>query len=992
MAMRRLLVTTFAAASLAALPSGCAKDTCLGGEKNCRVAAPCGKIAFSCDAADGAALQVFRLDSPTQRPQGTNALAVPGDVMLKNKYAQVVIADIGHRHYVDPNGGSILDLSATGNGQDGINQIIQGVGLLPRDAAYYTSLEIIDERPTRVAVQVKGTLDGQPNTIIATRYEMTPCDPGVRVRTEVLNASPDALPWALLDGYYWSADEPIPFAPGKGSGFAHPSFGLTSLDTVFRPFPYMAGTAHNGERAAFATASCTTSMLEGLHSDVISVVGTPRTLVPTRGLLTFDRFIGVADGRSTGAAADIALEVRRQVTGEKLATITGSIDRVGALRLDSERETSVIVSEGKLTDAVEARTPWAHAVPGTTGKFQVKVPAGKSYVVEVHSFGRKHVEKEFQVDGDRDVGAFTLPSTGVVNFEVRDQNMGGLDAEIFVVPADETTRERVQGSFHGQFDTCSPWLGPPPGASPACNRVLLRNGQGQAELPLGKFHLYAFHGPFWTLARRTEDIMPGTARYTFQLKPLALQPTGTLNADLHVHGAASFDSAIPDYDRVLSFSASDLEVIVSTDHDVIYSYDDVVKQLNLQGRMTAVTGLETTGHIPWLYVPGYGYPLVVGHFNFWPMTYNPTLSRNGVPEDELVEPGQLFDNVKAMEPTSVPPGTQLIELNHPWAPTYFGRDMGFARAIFMDLRQDLPKDDDGTNNGVYVRKPRGASFRNSDHHAQEVMNGSQNDALLQYRAFWWYVLNQGHLRTGTANSDSHSLTDNTAGMPRNVVWTSTAAGPGFDVVPFNTAIKQGRVLGTNGPIIEASITTPAGERPWSFEPIKPAAGAQVKVRVRSAPWIPVQEIRFVVNGKVVKTVPAAVPAAADPFGDGDLDRYEGQVPLDDLLTGVSGDAWLVIEAGRALATAADLGGGLDDGPDGMPDTTDNNGDGKIDQADVAKGATYGPLANPPAPSDTDVAWHYFKITDGYPFSFTNPFILDRNGNGLFDAPGVNGGR
>jgi hypothetical protein len=28
------------------------------------------------------------------------------------------------------------------------------------------------------------------------------------------------------------------------------------------------------------------------------------------------------------------------------------------------------------------------------------------------------------------------------------------------------------------------------------------------------------------------------------------------------------------------------------------------------------------------------------------------------------------------------------------------------------------------------------------------------------------------------------------------------------------------------------------------------------------------------------------------------------------------------------------------------------------------------------------------VTGGYPMSFTNPFILDRNGNGRFDAPGV----
>ncbi len=36
------------------------------------------------------------------------------------------------------------------------------------------------------------------------------------------------------------------------------------------------------------------------------------------------------------------------------------------------------------------------------------------------------------------------------------------------------------------------------------------------------------------------------------------------------------------------------------------------------------------------------------------------------------------------------------------------------------------------------------------------------------------MLNQGQLKTGTANSDSHSLTDNTVGMPRNVVYDATS--------------------------------------------------------------------------------------------------------------------------------------------------------------------------------------------------------------------------
>jgi hypothetical protein len=657
----------------------------------------------------------------------------------------------------------------------------------------------------------------------------------------------------------------------------------------------------------------------------------------------------------------------------------------------------VLISEGRLADDISLRTPWTQTVVSGTGTFQVRVPSGKNYVVEVHSFGRKQVEKEFtNVTGEVDLGTFTLPSTGVVTVNTVDGNsMMPVDAMVFVVPADEATRANTEGTFHGLMGKCAPWLGAPPGASPACNRILTFNGSAQqVEVPMGRYHFYGFHGPFWTLDRKTVDVGSGSIPpVVLSLRRTNVQPTGALSSDLHVHGAMSFDSSLPDLDRVQSFLASDMDVIIATDHDVVYDYASAAGQLNTTNRMSIVAGVETIGYIPWLKVPGYAFPLVVGHYNFWPLKYDPLLPRNGSPNDEFIEPGQLFDNALAMEPSSVPRGTQLRELNHPWAAAEFGRDMGFPRAIFMDLRKDLPSTDDNTNMGVYVRTPAGANFANNNHDAQEVMNGSQNDALLQYRAFWWYTLNQGQLKAGTANSDSHSLVDSIIGMPRTMVTAGTVPGPAFDVAKFNAAIRAGRLFGTNGPVIEATIETASGDQPYSFAPIRPQAGAKVKLKVSSAPWIPVMEIRFVVNGQVVKTLTPTSVAATDPFGSTDLVRYQGEVVLDELLAGVSGDAWLVIEAGNPLQLVGDLGGGLDDGPDGVPDTTDNNGDGKVDSADIeVEGDTYGPLKNPPLPAETAPDFHYMRIIEGYPFAFTNPFVIDRNADGVFTAPGVKGGR
>lgn len=988
--MKQLVLVVAGLAALAL--SGCQKEGCLGGEADCKVPPPCPKVAFTCDAALSDLLKVQRIDSVSQRPGGWNGLGTVDDVKLSNGFVDVVIANVGTQNYLDPNGGSILDLAPHGKNKDTVNDIFQVVGLLPRDAAFYTSIELIDERPARVAVQVKGTLDGIPSVPIITRYELTPCDRGVRARTEILNGSTNTQTWSMVDGFYWSGRESLPFAPVVGEGFVHSSFGLTTINGAYRLFPYFAAAGHSGddEISAISMTSCTEKALEGFHSDQISAAGLPRQVVPPRGSLIFERFFAVADSKGVEGAIDLALEVRKQVLGEQYVTLTGKVERLGGGTFDAEREASVLISEGTLTTELAKRIPWTQAVPKADGTFTARVPAGKAYVVEAHAFGRKQVEREYaSVSGDTDLGNFVLPATGTLSFRVEDNTRALIDAELFLIPVDDAEVAKVVGTLHGRFATCAPWLGSPAGASPACNRVLVHDGLATAEVPVGKFDIYAFHGPYWSLARQTVDVAGGPQSVTFSLRKLNLKPLDTVAADLHVHGAASFDSSIPDTDRVLSFAASDLDVVISTDHDVVQDYARIVRDLGLQDRLTTVVGLETTGHIPFLMVPGYGFPLVIGHYNMWPIKFDPSLPRNGGPFDERVEPGQLFERTKNLFSSA----ESFIELNHPWADPEFGRDLGFPRAIMLDLNKDLPATDDGTRQGFMRHLPKDSTFTNDAHHAQEVMNGTDNGLFLQYRAFWHYTLSQGLLKTGTANSDSHSLTDNTVGMPQNLVSTTTTPGAAFDVVAFNRALKEGHSQGTNGPVIEATIEDTASvPRSYSMTAFAPRAGATVKVKISSAPWVPVEEVRFLVNG-VVKKVITGLPLPADPFADtGSFVRYDGEVPLSELTAGVTGDAWLVVEAGRPLLLAGDLGGGLEGAKDGMPDTTDNDGNGVIDAADVKAGAKIGPLADPPKPKRGETGYDYAAVTNGYPLAFTNPFILDLNGDGAFTAPGVKGGQ
>lgn len=996
------------AAAIAAVAAtaftGCEEPGCLGGEEGCRVASPCQNVSFTCE---NGSVSVKTLTAQNVAPGGMDALGGEGDVLLENDHLQVVIAQLGNQNGVDPNGGTILDVTVKGKDGDGINSIAQTTGLLPRDALHFTKLEVIDESPNRVAVQVSGTLDGPEyqNTRVYTLYELRPCDRGLRIRTEVVNGWNQPQTWALSDVFYWQDREPISFSAGPGLGYTHPPLALTTANQAYRSFPFMAGATLVEPYTSYAHVACNVKTMEGLNNDFISLAGMPRAQINPREYQVFERLLIAEEGKDVASAANTAMDVRTQLWGEQFVTLSGKVERAGALKLDSARETMIVLFEGDLATPEDKRIPWTQVIPDATGHWSAKVPNGRTYLAQVYSFGRVRVEKDLgAIDGDTDVGTFVLPSTSRVTITVNDgPGMNPVTAEVYVIPVDAEARAEVEGTYAGHEWVsnpvkCAPWLGPEFAGSPACNRVIVENGLTTLEIPIGRYWLYAFKGPFYTIDRKLAELNDGDETVVLSVQRLSLQPAQTVNADLHVHSGISFDSSLPQKDRVLGFEASDLQVIVASEHDVAWSFQDTIEALGLSSKMSSIDGVETTAQIPFLAVPGDPFPRVIGHYIFFPIKFDPTQPRNGAPYDDLIEPGELMDRMEPLYTNQVP----LVMLPHPWGGAYFGRDIGFSRAIHLDATKDLPATDDGTNMGMMMRAP-GGKHLNNDHHAQEVMNGTDNSSLLQYRAVWWYMLNQGQLKAGTANSDSHSLTDNTVGVPRNVIYADTQAGPSFDVNKFNLAIRAGRLFGTNGPVIEAQVRGATGPAiDYGTKPFAPPKDAQLHVKISAAPWVPVQEVRFIVNGKVVKTLSGdALAAPADPFGTDGLLRFEGDIPLSELLSGVSGDAWLVIEAGDPLPPFADLGGALGSGtgceaqiPDGIPDTGDNNGDGRVDCADVAAGEDIGPLNMPQAPADeSDPNFHFARVVpNGRPFAFINPFVMDLDGNGRFDAPKQGGAK
>jgi hypothetical protein len=111
------------------------------------------------------------------------------------------------------------------------------------------------------------------------------------------------------------------------------------------------------------------------------------------------------------------------------------------------------------------------------------------------------------------------------------------------------------------------------------------------------------------------------------------------------------------------------------------------------------------------------------------------------------------------------------------------------------------------------------------------------------RADWFSLLLQGEVRTGTANSDSHSLGEIVA-LPRNYVAVETGPLPRFNEAGFVEAVRKGRLFGTTGPLLTVTLGDRGPGQLFS------GSSGTLEVKVMSADWVPVDEIRVFVDGRL----------------------------------------------------------------------------------------------------------------------------------------------
>ncbi len=464
---------------------------------------------------------------------------------------------------------------------------------------------------------------------------------------------------------------------------------------------------------------------------------------------------------------------------------------------------------------------------------------------------------------------------GDLKFDVRDAPDGR------AIPC-KLTFVGVDGTADPQFTHND--IGRPIGMTgiAAFSRVMSASGSGTVRVPIGTYDVYISRGPEWDVMverrlRVTADGVVVTARLNH-----VIDTRGWLSADFHVHAAPSPDSVVPLQHRVIEFAADGVEMIVSTDHNVVSNYQPSIDELGLGEILTSAMGDEITTN-GW------------GHFGAFPLPRNLEQAGHGALLAHGRTATNIFNDVRKTAPGAI------IDVHHPRL-----EDVGY-----FNLGKFSPHTDRADRSGF--------SF---DFDAVEVLNGYQDPVRRSVDRTiddWLGLLNHGHLVTATGNSDTHHLTYNMGGYPRNYVRVRDDRPSRVTPAEVAEAVRGHHAFFTTAPFVRVSV---GGGGPGDLVAVR-GGQARAEVEVQAAPWVSVNRVILYQNGNEVRRWPVAASA--------DVLRFRVAVDLP-----VAGDGYIVVRVDGDKLLAPVVGDTKTFGVRALaltnPIFLDANGNGRYDPA------------------------------------------------------------
>ena len=738
-----------------------------------------------------------QIQDPSALIGGLKADGLVGDFKIYNSEVAFVIEAArptsGYRY----RGGSVADADivrpAGEPGQDHFGEVIRTWNL---EILYPESVEVVSDGADGLAhIRVRGptgtflwaknnsflsTFELEPTGLEVTwDYTLAPGDTALRLHQTLHNPTGDD---SLLDFNVTISnhgDGVFPWTPG--TGFGVPAGG---------DLPYVGASSRT---LAYALLSPTEGYSSLVDYSAISILLREPINVPAGESVTSDTWIAV-----TGAGP-------------------AGLDAAARALLGAAPATGRVEGQVSTPDTADPTTAWVAvwqagavvtlAPTGPDGAFVVPLPPGDYTLVGYAPDHSPSAALPVAITAGATTSADpTIGAVARVLLTTTDDSGAPLPARVTFLM--ETPG--VPGVIPPVVDVAGaePW---PEGVAYVAYAA---DGSAEALLPAGTYTVVASHGFTHELAEAPLVAVAGEDHPLSLEVARAVDTTGWISADFHLHGYRSWDAHVPYAHRAREAACEGLDAPVLTEHGYAASLAPAVLSVGLADVLAPVPGQEVTS-------------LSYGHFNLFPLVPDLTAIHQGgvFPLDKT--PLELFAAMR-----DALPGPEVVQVNHP-------RGAGVG-GYFAFVGLD-PKD-------LSVAKPEDWT---TDWDAVEVFNGQCGDiASLQTLTDWIALYNHGVRRALSSGSDSHDRTV-PPGYPRNWLPLTLAelqADPAALVAPVHAR----QMVVSCGPFltVEAADGTLPGGR------TTPSAGeVAFHVRVQAPTWIAVDEVRLLENGEVIDVVP-----------------------------------------------------------------------------------------------------------------------------------------
>jgi hypothetical protein len=979
--------------------------------------------------AQGGAAQLKQItDANTECVGGRMSRCRLNDYLLANDRIRVVIQDIQRNLFgIGQYGGQIIDgdlVRSSGPDRDNFEE--WSISLNIESTAHYTSLTILNDgsnggpavlratgvddlidfvNPSSVVADFGFNLPSTADDVdlpvtVTTDYILEPGANYVRVETTVHNTSASDID--IFFGEYLGGSGEIKMFQ-TGYGFGEPLVSTACATTIPNICNF---TAWSGDGGADGVSygymhdvpGSSTFTTSGVHvpqlkTDVlfalIGLAGPPFHIGANGDPdddMTFTRHFIIGDG-SAASIQDARNEIQCLPTG----TLTGNVTAGGnpAVRAGVAVIAGPTFGPGGLSKQV-----YIHAKTDDDGNYSVTLPPG-SYSVAAAMEGTPYegggaapLEHPVVITAfDTTTQDIALPATGALQVTVTDENSDPSPAKVSVVGFDPSPDYVVTQSLFGLVNNRTGMFGDfedtyPFGMAKVA-WVGVDGDSGVLPLEPGNYQVYVSRGAEFSLDSAPVAITAGVTTPVVAQVERVIDSSGFISADFHVHSIDSPDAQVTNLKRVSAMLGEGLEFFATTDHDFRSDFQPTIDALGANALIGTTVGQEIT-------------TFDYGHFNSWPLVQDFTKVNNGSVDHGGAAPdGQDYPSAGfySMAPVDIvatahadaPGASNTVQVNH--IHSAFGLDGGSGLAIDTALtppQSTVPA-------AARRLNPAVTNFFTDTFDALEIWIGDDRaqvttNFLGQNAGDWFNLINQGIVRTGIADSDTHNQFVNVSGFPHNMVAMPTD-DPGdlsaaADTISAN--VNAGRNFGTNGPMVRVSANAASTGQTASLElgdplTISTIDGAvTINVDIQSPTWAEFDTVEYYINPVTTRVTDDDVQTGAGLI---DVNRYtiaptttQNVVPIPVAVPGTSSSR---LEA----STSLNLAGLTDDvwvvvmvkGTDGV------------------SRPLYPVIGNS---LKTNTNTNLAQLTDGNlgengitALAFTNPLFIDVDGGG-WSPPGV----